>query len=182
VQASRFCPASPPPPPPKANGKNRAFIIRVGYLMTMDQKLGDIVDADVLVKDGKIAKVGKNLEANGGERFDGRNMNSGGNAGMAPHARACDDRRSEGAYPRRRDRLAHAGQERRHHHGVHRSPQHHAADRLAMWSTQPDNIDTVVVAGQVVKRGGSLRVADTRHAVQEAASSMKYLLSRSGQA
>jgi hypothetical protein len=39
-----------------------------------------------------------------------------------------------------------------------------------------------VVAGQVVKRGGSLRVADTRHAVQEAASSMKYLLSRSGQA
>jgi imidazolonepropionase-like amidohydrolase len=59
VQASRFCPASPPPPPPKANGKNRAFIIRVGYLMTMDQKLGDIVDADVLVKDGKIAKVGK---------------------------------------------------------------------------------------------------------------------------
>jgi 5-methylthioadenosine/S-adenosylhomocysteine deaminase len=57
-----------------------------------------------------------------------------------------------------------------------------SADRLVMWSVQPANIDTIVVAGNIVKRGGELKVADARQAAQNASNSMKYLLERAGPA
>ena len=55
-------------------------------------------------------------------------------------------------------------------------------DRLVMWSAQPANVDTVVVAGKIVKRGGELKVADARQVALDASNSMKYLLQRAGPA
>jgi cytosine/adenosine deaminase-related metal-dependent hydrolase len=60
--------------PPKAAAKGGNYLLRGGYVMTMDAKAGDIADADVLVKNGKIAEVGKNLNGAGVERIDARNM------------------------------------------------------------------------------------------------------------
>jgi 5-methylthioadenosine/S-adenosylhomocysteine deaminase len=51
-------------------------------------------------------------------------------------------------------------------------------DRLVMWSVQPANVDTVMVAGNVVKRGGALKIADARQVALNASNSMKYLLER----
>src|SRR4051812_23965382 len=50
------------------------FIVRGGYLLTMDERLGDISDGDVHVRNGEILAVGKNLRAPGATGFDGRNM------------------------------------------------------------------------------------------------------------
>jgi cytosine/adenosine deaminase-related metal-dependent hydrolase len=55
-------------------------------------------------------------------------------------------------------------------------------DRLVMWSVQPANIDTVVVAGNIVKRGGEIKIADARQVASNASNSMKYLLDRAGPA
>jgi 5-methylthioadenosine/S-adenosylhomocysteine deaminase len=51
-------------------------------------------------------------------------------------------------------------------------------DRLVMWSVQPANVDTVMVAGNIVKRGGALKIADARQVAVNASNSMKYLLER----
>jgi 5-methylthioadenosine/S-adenosylhomocysteine deaminase len=51
-------------------------------------------------------------------------------------------------------------------------------DRLVMWSVQPANVDTVMLTGNIVKRGGALKVADARQVALNAANSMKYLLER----
>ena len=50
------------------------FIVRHGYVLTMDETLGDIADGDVHVKNGVIVAVGKNLKAPGATVLDGRRM------------------------------------------------------------------------------------------------------------
>ena len=50
------------------------FIIRGGYVMTMDPTLGDIARGDVHVKNGAIAAVGAGLKASGAQVLDGRDM------------------------------------------------------------------------------------------------------------
>ena len=49
------------------------FVIRRGYVLTMDNDLGEIADADVHVKNGEILAVGKTLRAPGATVIDGRN-------------------------------------------------------------------------------------------------------------
>lgn len=56
-QRSTAAPRRPP-----ARGE---FIIRRGYLLTMDETLGDIPDGDVHVRNGEILAVGTNLRAPG---------------------------------------------------------------------------------------------------------------------
>ena len=50
------------------------FIVRRGYLVTMDESLGDLPDGDVHVRNGQILEVGRNLRAPGATVLDGRNM------------------------------------------------------------------------------------------------------------
>src|SRR6266571_8573325 len=50
------------------------FIIRGGYVMTMDPTLGDIARGDVHVKNGAIVAVGAGLKAGGADAIDGRDM------------------------------------------------------------------------------------------------------------
>jgi len=50
------------------------FIVRRGYLLTMDERLGDIPDGDVHVRNGEILAVGRNLRAPGATVLDGRSM------------------------------------------------------------------------------------------------------------
>src|SRR5216683_2865036 len=51
------------------------FIIRGGYVMTMDPTLGDIASGDVHVKNGAIVAVGAGLKASGGAQvLDGRDI------------------------------------------------------------------------------------------------------------
>ena len=50
------------------------FIVRHGYVLTMDPGLGDIPDGDVHAKNGEIVAVGKNLKAPGAQVLDGHRM------------------------------------------------------------------------------------------------------------
>lgn len=50
------------------------FVIRDGYIMTMDPELGDIKVGDVHINKGEIVAVGPNLSAPGAEPLDGRDM------------------------------------------------------------------------------------------------------------
>ena len=50
------------------------FIIRNGYILTMDPVLGDISNGDVHVKNGEILAVGKNVKAPGATVIDGHKM------------------------------------------------------------------------------------------------------------
>jgi hypothetical protein len=45
-------------------------VLRNAYLMTMDRELGDIPGGDVHIKDGRIAAVGKSLQAPGAAMID----------------------------------------------------------------------------------------------------------------
>ena len=56
---------------PSARG---AFVLRGGYVMTMDPELGDIAGGDVHVSDGVIAAVGPVLAAPGADSIDARGM------------------------------------------------------------------------------------------------------------
>ena len=49
-------------------------LIRNAYVMTMDAKTGDLPDADVHVRSGAIAAVGRNLQAPSAQAIDGRGM------------------------------------------------------------------------------------------------------------
>jgi cytosine/adenosine deaminase-related metal-dependent hydrolase len=49
-------------------------VIRNAYVMTMDAKLGDLPGADVHVREGAIAAVGRSLDAFGAWDIDGRGM------------------------------------------------------------------------------------------------------------
>ncbi|MGH7796103.1 MAG: amidohydrolase family protein [Candidatus Binatia bacterium] len=60
----------------RASGKLPArgeFVVRNAYLVTMDEKLGDIPNGDVHVRNGALIAVGANLSAPGAEEIDGRN-------------------------------------------------------------------------------------------------------------
>ena len=46
------------------------LLISGGAVISMDPKIGDFVNADVLVVDGKIAEIGPNLEVGDCETFD----------------------------------------------------------------------------------------------------------------
>ena len=48
------------------------FVIRGGYILTMDEALGDIPDGDVHVRNGEIVAVGRQLRAPGAATLDGR--------------------------------------------------------------------------------------------------------------
>src|SRR5215470_18098446 len=61
-----------PPEPPVLPARDE-FVIRNAYVMTMDAA-GDLDNADVHVKGGTIAAVGRKLEADGAIRIDGRGM------------------------------------------------------------------------------------------------------------
>ena len=50
------------------------FVIRTGYVMTMDPTLGDIPRGDVHVKNGAIVAVGAGLKSGGAQVIDGRDM------------------------------------------------------------------------------------------------------------
>jgi len=50
------------------------LLVRRGYLLTMNNSLGEIPEGDVHVRNGEILAVGKNLKAPGATVLDGRNM------------------------------------------------------------------------------------------------------------
>jgi len=50
------------------------FVIRNAYVLTMDGALGDLPNADVHVRNGAIAAVGRALQAPGAEPIDGAGM------------------------------------------------------------------------------------------------------------
>src|SRR5213083_2666380 len=52
--------------PPEDSGRpGRRYIIRGGSVMSMDPKVGDFLQADVLIEGKKIVAVGPNLQAGG---------------------------------------------------------------------------------------------------------------------
>lgn len=50
------------------------FVVRGGYVLTMDAPLGDLPSGDVHVRDGAIVAVGANLNVPNAESIDGRDM------------------------------------------------------------------------------------------------------------
>ncbi|MDB5964827.1 MAG: amidohydrolase [Polaromonas sp.] len=63
-----------PSRPSRALPRRGTVLFKGGFVMTMDSELGDLADADVLVKDGKIVSVGKNLSAPGARVINAKNM------------------------------------------------------------------------------------------------------------
>src|SRR5947208_4379381 len=58
---------------PEDSGRTgRRYIIRGGHVMSMDPKVGDFANADVLVEGKKILAVGPNLRAGGADEIDAR--------------------------------------------------------------------------------------------------------------
>ena len=59
--------------PPNDSGRpGRRYVIRDGYVMSMDPKVGDFARADVLVEGKKIVAVRPNIHANGADEIDAR--------------------------------------------------------------------------------------------------------------
>src|SRR5215467_2781347 len=57
--------------PPEGSGSpGRRYVIRGGSVMSMDDKVGDFAQADVLVEGKKILAVGPNLQATGAAIID----------------------------------------------------------------------------------------------------------------
>ena len=50
------------------------LLIRNGYIISMDPGIGDIADGDVLVENGKIAEVGRQLDVSEAETVDATGM------------------------------------------------------------------------------------------------------------
>ncbi len=50
------------------------FVVRSGYVLTMDPRLGDLPTGDVHVRNGQIIAVGPNISAPGAEVIDARTM------------------------------------------------------------------------------------------------------------
>ncbi len=50
------------------------LLIRNGFVVSMDPDVGDVPYGDVLVEDGKIAEVGRGLEASEAEQIDATGM------------------------------------------------------------------------------------------------------------
>ncbi|MES2362829.1 MAG: amidohydrolase family protein [Pseudomonadota bacterium] len=59
-------------PPVNSGGAGRRYIIRGGAVMSMDPKVGDFAEADVLVEGKKIVAVGHKLQAGGAAVIDAR--------------------------------------------------------------------------------------------------------------
>src|SRR3977135_3155141 len=58
--------------PEDSGRRGRRYVIRGGYVMSMDPKIGDFANADVLVEGRKIVAVGPNLHAAGAGEIDAR--------------------------------------------------------------------------------------------------------------
>src|SRR5687767_8516704 len=59
--------------PPADTGKpGRRYVIRGGHVMSMDPRVGDFVQADVLVNGKKIQAIGPNISAGGAGEIDAR--------------------------------------------------------------------------------------------------------------
>src|SRR5438876_8611656 len=58
--------------PEDSGRRGRRYIIRGGHVMSMDPKVGDFANADVLVEGKKIVAVGPNLHAGGAAEIDAR--------------------------------------------------------------------------------------------------------------
>src|SRR5688500_12003920 len=58
--------------PEDSGGRGRRYLIRGGAVMSMDKKVGDFAQADVLVEGKKILAVGPNLHAGGAAVIDAR--------------------------------------------------------------------------------------------------------------
>jgi cytosine/adenosine deaminase-related metal-dependent hydrolase len=58
--------------PEDSGRRGRRYVIRGGHVMSMDPKVGDFVNADVLVEGKKIAAVGPNLHAGDAGEIDAR--------------------------------------------------------------------------------------------------------------
>ena len=58
--------------PPGTGVPGRRYVIRGGAVMSMDPKVGDFPQADVLVEGKKILAVGPNLHAGGAGEIDAR--------------------------------------------------------------------------------------------------------------
>ena len=53
-------------------GHSQRLLVRGGTVLTMDPSIGDFMEADVLVKNGKIEAVGPGLSAHGAHVIDAR--------------------------------------------------------------------------------------------------------------
>jgi 5-methylthioadenosine/S-adenosylhomocysteine deaminase len=53
---------------------SQRLLIRNGYVVSMDPEIGDVPYGDVLVEDGKIAEIGRGLEASEAEEIDATGM------------------------------------------------------------------------------------------------------------
>jgi cytosine/adenosine deaminase-related metal-dependent hydrolase len=58
--------------PEDSGRRGRRYVIRGGHVMSMDPKIGDFANADVLVEGKKIVAVGPNLHAGGADEIDAR--------------------------------------------------------------------------------------------------------------
>jgi 5-methylthioadenosine/S-adenosylhomocysteine deaminase len=65
-------PANPAVPPQDSGRPGRRYIIRGGAVMSMDQQVGDFVQADVLVEGKTIVRVGPNIQADNADVIDAR--------------------------------------------------------------------------------------------------------------
>src|SRR6267154_2190256 len=59
-------------PPMESGRPGRRYVIRGGSVMSLDPKVGDFAEADVLVEGKKILAVGPNLHAGGAAEIDAR--------------------------------------------------------------------------------------------------------------
>lgn len=55
-------------------GRDRDLLVRGATVLTMDPELGDLDEADVLVRDGAVVAVGPGLAARGAMVIDARGM------------------------------------------------------------------------------------------------------------
>ncbi|MES2398813.1 MAG: amidohydrolase family protein [Pseudomonadota bacterium] len=67
--------AKPAAPPTRSSTRPRnEFVIRGGHVLTMDDALGNLPDADIHVRDGRIMAVGKALALPHVQEIEGRGM------------------------------------------------------------------------------------------------------------
>src|SRR2546423_14589066 len=58
----------------KRGMSSQRLLIRNGFVVSMDPEVGEIPNGDVLVEDGKIAEIGRGLEASEAEQIDATGM------------------------------------------------------------------------------------------------------------
>lgn len=55
-----------------AESADEALLVQGDYVMTLDPTLGDIDGGELLIRDGRILAVGRDLDAGGARRIDTR--------------------------------------------------------------------------------------------------------------